>query len=335
MIELTKIQTFPQQPRETFDKVKIRELADSINAQGLIEPIVVRELDGGVYQIIAGERRWRAFSLLKKKEIPAIIWDVKTDGEAAEKSLVENWHREDLERYEIATMVYQIKTEGNYSNKELAKRLGKSDGVINDYLKLYEYVQSKGGWSPSVSKITTEDISRTSVLDDDTKSWVLEKRARDEIPQKEIREIAKTLKKAPEPLKKAIVEEKVDLGDARRFVEIGIPEEMEEQATEELIIRKKERDEIEELTIATDEAILKGEIKAKGIKVDRSADEKRLAKFENIRDTVRYWRVLDVRMIKTPALRDKAIEYVREIAETATALLHQLQSMKMEGLEEG
>lgn len=337
MLKLNSIQTFPQQPRETFDKDKIKELADSIEAQGLIEPIVVRVIGKNMYQIIAGERRWRAYSLLKKNEIPAIIWDVKNDAEAPKKSLIENWERVDLTDIEKGKMVYQIwedeqKTNPKYSVRELAKDLGKHTETIRDIIK----AQADRMRFSDVPETSTMVLRETRGLEDDTRKKVIEKVEKGEIKKDtySVRAAAQAIKKAPEPLQKAIVKDEVDFHDAKRFVEIGIPEDMEEDAVEELKIRKIERDRMEDMTKASDEAMLKKEIKGK-IKVDRSADEKRLAKFEHIRDSVRYWRVLDIRMIKTPVMRDKAIEYVREISETATALLHQLQEMKMEELEEG
>lgn len=89
MIPVDKIVPNPFQPRETFDKESIRELAESMKEYGLLQPIIVKPLKNGKYQIIAGERRWRAFQFAGLKEIPAIVKDIDTPRQLIE-SLIEN-----------------------------------------------------------------------------------------------------------------------------------------------------------------------------------------------------------------------------------------------------
>jgi ParB/RepB/Spo0J family partition protein len=133
-IPIDKIRPAPWQPRELFDKDKITELADSIKESGLIEPIVVRPA-GSTYQIVAGERRWRAWHELGRKEIPAIVKQL-SDFEAMEMSFIENLQREDLSNSEKERMITRLYTLGfeakRYTSKaDMSRKLGyKSGGSI-------------------------------------------------------------------------------------------------------------------------------------------------------------------------------------------------------------
>jgi len=132
MIPIEKISPSTFQPRETFDKESIRELAESIKEYGLLQPIIVRPVKNGNYQIVAGERRWRAFQFAGFKEIPAIVKDIDTTRQLIE-SLIENVQREDLKPIEKGRAVYQIYMAHGIEipPKELAKTI-KS---ITDYLR--------------------------------------------------------------------------------------------------------------------------------------------------------------------------------------------------------
>jgi ParB/RepB/Spo0J family partition protein len=134
-IALSKITPAPFQPRKEFDQEKLQELADSLQEQGLIEPVVVRP-HNGAFQLIAGERRFRAAKLLGWKEIPALVREL-SDIEAMEISFIENLQREDLtfpEKERMTIQMYDIgKKAGRYATKEdMARKLGyKSGGSIN------------------------------------------------------------------------------------------------------------------------------------------------------------------------------------------------------------
>ena len=95
MINMKDIVTNPLQPRQEFNREKLQELADSIKEGELLQPIVVRK-QKNKFEVVAGERRFKAFQILKEPKIPAIIRVIKDDTEALEKSLIENWQRDDL-----------------------------------------------------------------------------------------------------------------------------------------------------------------------------------------------------------------------------------------------
>ncbi len=125
------------QPRKYFDKSALEELASSIKENGLLQPILVRETASGRYQIIAGERRFRASKLAELTEIPAIVID-KDDKKAAEISLIENIQREDLNPLEEALGYRALKEDYGMTQEELAERIGKSRSAIANALRLLD-----------------------------------------------------------------------------------------------------------------------------------------------------------------------------------------------------
>ena len=134
-IPIDKIVANPFQPRKEFEEAALKDLSDSIVQQGVITPITVRKMPGGKYQIIAGERRWRASQMAGLKDIPAYI-RVATDGQMMEMALVENIQRENLNAMEIAFSYSALIEECKLSHEELSKRVGKDRSTITNYLRL-------------------------------------------------------------------------------------------------------------------------------------------------------------------------------------------------------
>ena len=129
------IQPNPNQPRREFDEERLEELASSIRALGLVQPITVQELGGGQYQIISGERRWRAAQRAGLERLPAYIRPVRAE-ELMELALVENIQREDLNAIEIALAYQQIIDLQQLKQEELAERVGKKRTTVANYLRL-------------------------------------------------------------------------------------------------------------------------------------------------------------------------------------------------------
>ncbi len=137
MLRLDEIEPNRKQPRKEFNEEALTELADSIAQHGVIQPLLVRPLIGGGYQIVAGERRWRASRRAGLSEVPAVIKEL-TDNEVMEIALIENLQREDLTPLEEA-MGYQtlIDTYG-FTQEEVAKSMGKSRPAITNSLRLLQ-----------------------------------------------------------------------------------------------------------------------------------------------------------------------------------------------------
>ncbi len=134
-IEIAKIFANPNQPRRDFNEEALRELADSISELGVIQPITLRKMEDDTYQIIAGERRFRASQLAGKTTIPAYI--LKADDEdTMEMALIENIQREDLNPLEIALAYQQLIEQHNLSQEQLSKRVGKGRATIANFLRL-------------------------------------------------------------------------------------------------------------------------------------------------------------------------------------------------------
>ena len=134
-VEIDKLEVGSQQPRSHFDSKLIEELADSIRVHGLIQPITVREKEGGKFEIISGERRFRAAKLAGLEKMPAFIRDVD-DHRSIEMALIENIQRENLNPIEIALSYQRMVTECQVSQEELGKRVGKSRSAVTNYLRL-------------------------------------------------------------------------------------------------------------------------------------------------------------------------------------------------------
>lgn len=127
----------PFQPRTHIDPEALQELADSISAQGLVQPITVRSVVGGRYEIIAGERRWRAARLAGLSEIPAIIYEV-SDQIAMAMALIENIQREDLNPLEEAQALQRLHLECQLTHQQVADAVGRSRTAVSNLLRLLE-----------------------------------------------------------------------------------------------------------------------------------------------------------------------------------------------------
>ena len=134
-LALKDIQARRDQPRKDFDMNALQLLADSIREHGILQPVVVRALPGGVYQIIAGERRWRASRMAGLSEIPAIVIEAD-DAKVRELALIENLQRQDLTPLEEAEGYRSLMEHSGMTQEEVAARLGKSRPVVANALRL-------------------------------------------------------------------------------------------------------------------------------------------------------------------------------------------------------
>ena len=134
-IELSKIQVNPDQPRRVFDEEALQELAASIRQIGVIQPITLRKIDDDLYQIIAGERRYRASSIAGLSSVPAYIRTAE-DETVMEMALIENIQREDLNSIEIALAYQNLIEAYNLTQERLSERIGKKRTTIANYLRL-------------------------------------------------------------------------------------------------------------------------------------------------------------------------------------------------------
>ena len=132
-----KIEPNPLQPRKQFDELELQALADSITANGLIQPLALRRLPNGYYQIIAGERRWRACRLAGLEEVPAVILEAD-DQKAMELALIENLQRQDLNPVEEALGYQSLMQDYALTQEQVAQQVGKSRPAIANALRLLQ-----------------------------------------------------------------------------------------------------------------------------------------------------------------------------------------------------
>ena len=148
-VPISQVESYSGQPRKHFDEESLQELADSITEHGIIQPLTVRKLSSGYYQIIAGERRWRAARLAGLQEVPVIVMEAD-DRKAAELAMIENLQREDLNPMEEAAGFQSLIETYHMTQEEAAQRVGKSRSAVTNALRLL-------GLSPSVRKLVEEN----------------------------------------------------------------------------------------------------------------------------------------------------------------------------------
>ena len=137
LLPLHKVEPNPDQPRQDFDEEELQQLADSIAVHGVIQPLTVRLLPSGYYQIIAGERRWRASRLAGLNEIPAVVIEAD-DKKATELALIENLQRQDLNPVEEALGYQSLIADYGLTQEETAKSVGKSRPAVANALRLLQ-----------------------------------------------------------------------------------------------------------------------------------------------------------------------------------------------------
>ena len=134
-IPVTQIERNPYQTRSRFDEIALAELAASINASGVIQPILVRPLAGGGFQLIAGERRWLASQKAGKTTIPAVVRQVSNE-QAMEMTIIENLQREDLNAIEQARAYERLSNEFNLTQEQMAIKTGKDRATVSNFMRL-------------------------------------------------------------------------------------------------------------------------------------------------------------------------------------------------------
>lgn len=144
-VPTSSIEPNPNQPRVHFDEESLSDLAKSIKEIGVLQPLLVRELSPGKYQLIAGERRWRAAQRAKLAEVPVVVREI-TELDSVEQALVENLHRQDLTALEEASAYQQLTDDFSLTHEQVAKRVGKSRAAVTNALRLLQTPASVQGF---------------------------------------------------------------------------------------------------------------------------------------------------------------------------------------------
>ena len=205
IVKITKIEPNREQPRKNFDEDALQELAESIKQFGLLQPILVQDRKT-YYEIIAGERRWRAAKLAGLKEVPVIIRNY-TEQEIVEISLIENIQREDLNPIEEALAYKRLLTEFNLKQDEVAERVSKSRTAVTNSMRLLKLCDE-------VQQMIIDDMISTGharaliSIEDPEEQYAIAQRVFDEkMSVRDIEKLVKNLNK-PEKPKKEVTEDK-------------------------------------------------------------------------------------------------------------------------------
>lgn len=199
IVKITKVEPNREQPRKNFDEDALQELADSIKQFGLLQPIMVQDRKD-YYEIIAGERRWRAAKLAGLKEIPVIIRNY-TEQEIVEISLIENIQREDLNPIEEAQAYKRLLTEFNLKQDEVAERVSKSRAAVTNSIRLLKL-------SDNVQRMVIDEMISTGharallAIENPDEQYTLAQRIFDEkLSVRDVEKIVKNLNKPEKPKK--------------------------------------------------------------------------------------------------------------------------------------
>ena len=218
-IKITNISPRKDQPRKTFEKEALELLADSISKYGVLQPILVREYGEGRYQIIAGERRFRASKLAGLTEIPAIVLE-RDDKNAAQIALIENIQREDLNPLEEAMAYKSLAEEYHMTQEELSQQVGKSRSAIANTLRLLELPDEI--LTLVASKELSAGHARTllGVNDKDSMILLAQKAVEEDLSVRTLEALVKLANKPTKPLVE--IEEEIPLVDYFRELEIRV-----------------------------------------------------------------------------------------------------------------
>lgn len=210
-IPIANIETNPFQPRSDFNEMELRELAESITAQGVIQPVSVRKLGFDKYQLIAGERRLRASQMAGLEQIPAFI-RVANDEQMLELALIENIHRKDLNAIEVAISYQRLIEECDLTQEKLSDKLGRNRSTITNYLRLLKL--PPGVQIALRDEVITMGHARALITVDDRtiQEYMLTRIIKDDLSvrqiEKLVRESVKPVDKKSDKQKKVSIPEK-------------------------------------------------------------------------------------------------------------------------------
>ena len=209
IVKITMVEPNREQPRKNFDEDALQELADSIKQFGLLQPILVQDRKT-YYEIIAGERRWRAAKLAGLKEVPVIIRDY-TEQEIVEISLIENIQREDLNPIEEAQAYKKLLTEFNLKQDEVAERVSKSRTAVTNSMRLLKLCDE-------VQQMIIDDMISTGharaliSIDDPEQQYLIAQKVFDEkLSVRDVEKLVKNLNKPEKPKKEVLEDKSLDI----------------------------------------------------------------------------------------------------------------------------
>lgn len=223
------------QPRETFDKEKIKELSESILSNGQINPIIVRKVKDG-YEIVAGERRWQAHKVAGLKTIKAIVKEYENEGQIAIESLIENVHREDLnedEKYKALKGIMELEKIPNL--RQLSKRTKMSLTTIES---LFRVMETREGLTGQLKDVSSAVITETINLPIEDRKKVIKYAHEKDLGGRAVRELTKKVRNIDnEEVKKALFSDEINIEQAEKISKLKEPKQREQAIKEHKAIK--------------------------------------------------------------------------------------------------
>ena len=296
MIDMKNIVANPLQPRQDFDRKKLQELANSIKEGELLQPIVVRKYNGQ-YEIVAGERRFKAFQILKEPKIPAIIREIKDDTEALEKSLIENLQRDDLTSVERENAIMDLWNSKKYNkHKDLAKKLGTNETLITRSISAKEF-RDKEKISMEISSRT---IASTTPLDSEVRKKLIKDVETKKIKTSELDEVVSKIKGFPKPEQQLEILEEFEQQD-----------DMSREIFDDIVKKKKE-------------IVDGGREPEHIIKIETDSDKRMIQEYIDIKNSVHDICSDHIKHFKTEENKKEAVGIIQEIVKYLNVQLDEL-----------
>jgi len=258
-IDIDEIEVNPWQPRSHFDEERLNELSMSIKAVGIVQPLTLRKVEGGKYQIIAGERRFRASKLAGITKVPAYVRDAEDDI-MLEMALVENIQREDLDPIEVAISYQRLMDECSLTQESMSDRVGKKRSTISNYLRLLRLPaeiqlglrQKQISMGHARAIINVEDASKQ--ID------IFERIVREDLSVRKVEEIVRAIDRVEEddnndksvkPVSEAYAELRHQLSD---FFKTNIQFSRDSKGKGKIVIPFRSDEELEQIVAILDKA---------------------------------------------------------------------------------
>lgn len=326
-VHVSKIKANKFQPRKTTDAEKMEELKESVGSLGIIDPIMVRPIEGGEYEIIKGHRRFDVLAGQGKKMITVLVKEGVDDNRSALEAFISNECRSDLDPFERAAAIRKIEEiYGTENLGELSRIIGMKREAIRNVLKFEKLSE------PVRNMVKTGEINQyqafrvAEVVDinhsDEKLANVINGSG---LSPEETSKIVVAVKEAPKPIKEAILDQRIDPRDAITIMENRIPEDMAEAVVEELEERKARRDAHNRVEKESDAATLSGRMTPSKFKRLKSEDEKAYDRVMSWRDQFFIQPVSLVYDIQDDDLRQSAMKALESVIDKATIMVRKAQ----------
>jgi len=325
-VHISKIKANKFQPRKTTDAEKMEELKESVGSVGMIDPIMVRPIEGGEYEIIKGHRRFDVLAGQGKKMITVLVKEGVDDNRSALEAFISNECRSDLDPFERAAAIRKVQElYGLERKRELAKFLGMNENTLTKALEFEQLGEPVREMVRNGKVAVFQAAKILDIPDFRVQKQLAEIASENGLDPTEIFKTVQAVKNGPAPIKDAILDQRIDPRDAITIMENKIPEDMAEAVVEELEERKARRDAHNTIEKGADAATLSGRMTPSKFKRLKSEDEKAYDRVMSWRDQFFIQPVSLVYDIQDDDLRQSAMKALESVIDKATIMVRKAQ----------